>query len=75
MVAMVDSQKPFNVSFKRSVTNFGDAGTTYNVRVASAKNMEVTVIPNSLTFEAVKETKSFLVNVVGKGLSSGFQLS
>lgn len=77
MQAMVAAEKPYNVTFKRLVTNVGVAGTTttYTVKVATTKSMEVKVMPNLLTFEAVKEIKSFEVNVVGKGLSSSSQLS
>ncbi|XP_056689264.1 subtilisin-like protease SBT4.3 isoform X2 [Spinacia oleracea] len=45
MQAMVAAEKPYNVTFKRLVTNVGVAGTTttYTVKVATTKSMEVKV--------------------------------
>ncbi|MED6208033.1 hypothetical protein PIB30_041291 [Stylosanthes scabra] len=66
IVARVQQQKPFTVNFTRTVTNVGLANSTYKAQVQQQLGMNITVVPNILTFKSVKEKQSFVVNVGGK---------
>ncbi|MED6208031.1 hypothetical protein PIB30_041289 [Stylosanthes scabra] len=70
IVARVQQQKPFTVNFTRTVTNVGFANSTYKAQVQQQLGMNITVVPNILTFKSVKEKQSFVVNVGGKLNSS-----
>ncbi|KAI3982820.1 hypothetical protein MKX01_010303 [Papaver californicum] len=66
--AYVVDHKPFNLTFRRTVTNVGTPYSTYyaTIRTDSDK-INGTVNPNFLSFESLTERKSFVVTVVGDG--------
>ncbi|KAK9727173.1 hypothetical protein RND81_05G263300 [Saponaria officinalis] len=67
----VGANKSFTVKFSRTLTNVGTLNSTYNAKVISGSELAVTVQPNSLFFKSFKESKSFDVTVVGKGIEPG----
>ncbi|KAK9727174.1 hypothetical protein RND81_05G263400 [Saponaria officinalis] len=64
----VDANKSFTVKFSRTLTNVDKLNSTYNAKVISGSKLKVTVQPNSLFFKSFKDSKSFDVTVVGKGI-------
>ncbi|XP_074266766.1 subtilisin-like protease SBT4.8 [Silene latifolia] len=67
-----DVIKPFTMGFQRTVTNVGNAKSTYTAKVESADNkIKVTVEPNTLTFNSLREERSFVVSITGEGLLDG----
>ncbi|MED6115275.1 hypothetical protein PIB30_088868 [Stylosanthes scabra] len=56
----------FNISFGRTVTNVGLANSSYRVTVTPNPEVKITVTPTFLSFKALNENKSFVVNVSGK---------
>ncbi|MED6209939.1 hypothetical protein PIB30_059462 [Stylosanthes scabra] len=56
----------FNISFGRTVTNVGLANSTYKVTITPNPEVKITVTPTVLSFKALNENKSFVVNVSGK---------
>ncbi|KAI3908518.1 hypothetical protein MKX01_009320 [Papaver californicum] len=60
---------PFNIDFKRVVTNVGAPNSTYKVKITSDDRLKVTVVPDVLSFKSVNEKKSFVVNVAGDRLN------
>ncbi|KAL9239850.1 hypothetical protein vseg_014131 [Gypsophila vaccaria] len=75
MSAKVDYAKPFNLKFSRTVTNVGVANSTYTAKVESDLSIRIRVEPNTLSFKALKEVKSFKVTVAGDVLTSGTSVS
>ncbi|CAN6203285.1 unnamed protein product [Urochloa humidicola] len=70
MAAQVEPGKNFTVGFPRTVTNVGDAGAVYNVKVvfatgAAAGNLAVAVSPSRLEFSEQSTKASFTVTVAG----------
>ncbi|GLU11528.1 hypothetical protein SLE2022_282670 [Rubroshorea leprosula] len=61
--------KPFKLEFHRTVTNVGNANSTYKVQVSqkSEFNLTVAVVPEVLSFESINEKKSFTVTVTAEG--------
>ncbi|KAK7276693.1 hypothetical protein RIF29_17837 [Crotalaria pallida] len=57
--------QPFEINFTRTVTNVGSANSTYKVNVPSGSNMNITVVPQVISFKSLKEKHSFFVNVAG----------
>ncbi|KAL4188122.1 hypothetical protein AMTRI_Chr09g22350 [Amborella trichopoda] len=55
------SEGPSSFSFKRTVTNVGDANSSYHVEVAQPDGVNIEVQPNNLHFTKVNEKKSFQV--------------
>ncbi|KAL9239200.1 hypothetical protein vseg_013541 [Gypsophila vaccaria] len=66
-----DATEQFSVEFQRTVTNVGVANSTYTAKVESSGKINVSVNPNSLSFESLKEQKSFTVTAVAEGLDAG----
>ncbi|KAK2989766.1 hypothetical protein RJ640_012706 [Escallonia rubra] len=60
--------KPFKFVFPRTVTNVGTANSTYRATISKPPQLSITVEPSILSFKSLNETKSFVVNVSGKGL-------
>ncbi|KAE9606291.1 hypothetical protein Lal_00025600 [Lupinus albus] len=57
--------QPFVVNFTRTVTNVGFANSTYKVSVPTSSDLNVTVVPQVISFKSLNEKQSFVVNVVG----------
>ncbi|OMO91383.1 hypothetical protein COLO4_18413 [Corchorus olitorius] len=70
LTAFVAEGKSFSVSFHRTVTNVGEAKSTYKVEVSSKSKLEVKVKPDVLSFKSLKEKKSYNVTVMGEALSN-----
>ncbi|KAL4383894.1 hypothetical protein GQ457_15G029810 [Hibiscus cannabinus] len=64
--ALVKADGSFTVKFQRTVTNVGVATSTYNATISSSPKLEVTVIPQVLSFKTLWEKKSYNVTVTGK---------
>ncbi|KAI3792532.1 hypothetical protein L2E82_06414 [Cichorium intybus] len=54
-------------SYTRTVTNVGDANSTYTVKLSSAPGMALAVSPATLTFSAVNQKLSYQVTFIGIG--------
>ncbi|KAK8615277.1 hypothetical protein V6N13_069054 [Hibiscus sabdariffa] len=67
LTALVKIGYSFTVKLQRTVTNVGVATSTYNATISSSPELEVTVIPQVLSFKTLKEKKSYTVTVKGKG--------
>ncbi|XP_022731909.1 subtilisin-like protease SBT4.3 [Durio zibethinus] len=65
----------FTVSFHRTVKNVGLPNSTYKAKVSRNPKLEVKVLPEVLSFKALKEKKSFTVTVNGGGLRKESMLS
>ncbi|XP_025800523.1 subtilisin-like protease SBT4.3 [Panicum hallii] len=69
MAAQVDPGKNFTVGFPRTVTNVGDGGAVYNVKVVfavgAADGLAVAVSPSRLEFSEQNAKASFTVTVAG----------
>ncbi|KAK4270047.1 hypothetical protein QN277_023133 [Acacia crassicarpa] len=65
-----------NFSVSRTVTNVGEARSTYTAEVSSPAGVKVTVVPNQLNFtrvgQIIKFTLNFKVVAPSKGYSFGF---
>lgn len=61
----LDDGKEINGTFKRTVTNVGEANSTYKASVEMPPLVSVTVEPSELAFSSVGETRSFKVKVSG----------
>lgn len=70
MTAQVLATKPFQVTFRRTVTNVGMSNTTYKAKVVGSK-LNVKVIPNVFSLKSMYEKKSFTVTVSGNGPEAG----
>ncbi|XP_031387324.1 subtilisin-like protease SBT4.5 [Punica granatum] len=67
--------KPFKLALNRTVTNVGPPTSTYKAKAVSASNVNITVVPEVISFKSISEKKSFMVIISGSGLKSGTQLS
>ncbi|MED6114896.1 hypothetical protein PIB30_084987 [Stylosanthes scabra] len=56
----------FSISFGRTVTNVGLANSSYKVTITPNPEVKITVTPTVLSFKALNEKKSFVVDVSGK---------
>nr|CAB3455941.1 unnamed protein product [Digitaria exilis] len=69
MAAQVEPGKNFTVAFPRTVTNVGDEGAVYNVKVVfpdgAADDLDVAVSPTRLEFSDENPKASFTVMVAG----------
>ncbi|KAK2650670.1 hypothetical protein Ddye_018159 [Dipteronia dyeriana] len=66
MQANVTRDKPFEITFNRTVTNVGLANSTYKANVSQQpQNVSIKVEPVVLSFKSLKEKKSFTVTVTG----------
>ncbi|XAR65155.1 Cucumisin [Bertholletia excelsa] len=81
MAAPVKVNSSFSVRFPREVTNVGVSNSTYKavinqIQGPSGQNaVNISVIPNILSFKSLREKKSFTVSVSGKGLKEDEVLS
>ncbi|CAN6197155.1 unnamed protein product [Urochloa humidicola] len=79
MAAQVEPGKNFTVGFPRTVTNVGDGGAVYNVKVVlgtgAAGNLDVAVSPNRLEFSEQGTKASFTVTVTGVAPGAGHVVS
>ncbi|XAR55023.1 Cucumisin [Bertholletia excelsa] len=66
----VEDGEEINGVFTRTVTNVGNASSTYTVTTFfAAYGIDVTVDPSTLSFSTVGEKKSFTVKVTGPAIS------
>ncbi|OEL24440.1 Subtilisin-like protease SBT4.8 [Dichanthelium oligosanthes] len=79
MAARVEPGKNFTVGFPRTVTNVGDAGAVYNVKVVftvgSADSLAVAISPSRLEFSEQNPKASFTVTVAGVAPGAGHVVS
>ncbi|CAH2069459.1 unnamed protein product, partial [Thlaspi arvense] len=76
MTSFVSALVPFNITFSRTVTNVGFPNSTYKASVVPLRpEIQVSVEPELLSFGSLKEKKSFVVNISGKGLKDGSVVS
>ncbi|KAF3437808.1 hypothetical protein FNV43_RR20564 [Rhamnella rubrinervis] len=76
MAAQVLPEKPFGVSFHRTVKNVGVANSTYKVSVSpSVSRINVSVVPEVLSFNSLKEKRSFVATVNGGEIGAETMLS
>ncbi|KFK27456.1 hypothetical protein AALP_AA8G385200 [Arabis alpina] len=76
MTTFVAALKPFNITFKRTVTNVGFPNSTYKASVVHLRpEIQISVKPEILRFGSLKEKKSFVVTISGKGLKDGSAVS
>ncbi|KAI3976642.1 hypothetical protein MKX01_008500 [Papaver californicum] len=67
--AYAADNQPFSLTFTRTVTNVGTPPSTYYATTRTdSVNINVTVMPDVLSFDSLMEIKSFVVNIVGTGL-------
>ncbi|KAI4305423.1 hypothetical protein L6164_028791 [Bauhinia variegata] len=57
--------QPFKASFRRTVTNVGFANSTYKANIVASSKINITVVPDVLSFKSLKEKQSFVVTVIG----------
>ncbi|KAK8544349.1 hypothetical protein V6N13_056131 [Hibiscus sabdariffa] len=69
LTALVKAGGSFTVNFERTITNVGVATSTYNATISSSPKLEVTVIPQVLSFKTLWEKKSYNVTIKGKALA------
>ncbi|KAL1340905.1 hypothetical protein HN51_027406 [Arachis hypogaea] len=66
LTVLVEPRVHINISFSRIVTNVGLANSSYRVRLTPKPEViNITVKPRVLSFKALNEKKSFVVNVIG----------
>ncbi|KAI3468816.1 hypothetical protein Pfo_025479 [Paulownia fortunei] len=65
----VEDGEKITGTFTRTVTNVGAANSTYTASLYMPALISVTVEPTVLTFSAVGETQTFMVNVTGPAIS------
>ncbi|KAI4305935.1 hypothetical protein L6164_029261 [Bauhinia variegata] len=58
--------QPFKISFRRTVTNVGSANSTYKANILEGSKINITVVPNVLSFKFLKEKQSFVVTIIGE---------
>ncbi|GKV32978.1 hypothetical protein SLEP1_g41537 [Rubroshorea leprosula] len=68
LTAAVPSDQPFTVTFQRTVTNVGNANSTYIAEVSAHSKLNVSVVPTVLSFNSMRENESFQVTVTGGAL-------
>ncbi|KAK1353471.1 Subtilisin-like protease [Heracleum sosnowskyi] len=67
MTINITKNKPFTVSFPRTVTNVGLSNTTYKAHIFTNSQLNITVKPSTLLFKWLNEKQSFVVVATGKG--------
>lgn len=76
MTTFTTALKPFNVTFTRTVTNVGSPNSTFKASVVPLRpEIQISVEPEVLSFGLLKEKKTFVVTVSGKGLKDGSVVS
>lgn len=76
MTTFTTALKPFNVTFTRTVTNVGLPNSTFKASVVPLRpEIQISVEPEVLTFGLLKEKKTFVVTISGKGLKDGSVVS
>ncbi|KAL0887190.1 hypothetical protein Bca101_011173 [Brassica carinata] len=76
MTTFTSALKPFNVTFTRTVTNVGSLNSTFKASVVPPRpEIQISVEPEVLSFGLLKEKKTFVVTISGKGLNDGGVLS
>ncbi|RYR56655.1 hypothetical protein Ahy_A05g022334 isoform B [Arachis hypogaea] len=75
IVYQVQLIQPFMVNFTRTVTNVGIANSTYKASVTKISNINITIVPQVLSFKSLGEKQSFSVNVAGGKFSKPIVLS
>ncbi|XP_042479729.1 subtilisin-like protease SBT4.10 [Macadamia integrifolia] len=68
MGASVTAGIPIDSYFPRTVTNVGFSNSTYKATIGPQKLLNVTVIPNVLSFKSLNEKRQFTVHVTGPGI-------
>ncbi|CAA7032252.1 unnamed protein product [Microthlaspi erraticum] len=72
MASFVSPLAPFNITFRRTVTNVGLPNSTYKASVVPLRpEIQISVEPETLSFNSLKEKKSFAVTISGKDLKDG----
>ncbi|XP_020547617.1 subtilisin-like protease SBT4.4 [Sesamum indicum] len=66
MASLVRRNESFTVIFSRTVTNVGDASSTYRANISAPPGLKVIVQPPELPLKKLNEKKSFVVKVGGK---------
>ncbi|KAL1208308.1 Subtilisin-like protease SBT4.3 [Cardamine amara subsp. amara] len=63
---------PFNVTFRRTVTNVGFPNSAYKASVVPLRpEIQINVEPEILRFGSLQEKKSFVVSISGQALKNG----
>lgn len=76
MASFFPALDPFNITFRRTVTNVGLPNSTYKASVAPLRpEIQISVEPEILSFSSLKEKKSFVVTISGKDLKDGSVVS
>ncbi|KAH0906798.1 hypothetical protein HID58_038625 [Brassica napus] len=76
MTTFTTALKPFNVTFTRTVTNVRSPNSTFKASVVPLRpEIQISVEPEVLSFGLLKEKKTFVVTVSGKGLKDGSVVS
>ncbi|KAL1813701.1 hypothetical protein ACET3Z_023766 [Daucus carota] len=68
MTMNITKNKPFTVSFPRTVTNVGLSNSTYKAHIFTNSKLSIIVKPSTLLFKRLNEKQSFVVIVTGKRL-------
>ncbi|XP_020881849.1 subtilisin-like protease SBT4.5 [Arabidopsis lyrata subsp. lyrata] len=66
MTVKVRETKPFNLNFRRTVTNVGMAKSTYKAQVLGSE-LTIRVVPDFLSLKSMYQMRSFTVTVSGQG--------
>ncbi|KAK7256214.1 hypothetical protein RIF29_29652 [Crotalaria pallida] len=69
LAAKVQSGTSFTIKFNRTITNVGQATSTYNATILPNPKINITVAPTILSFKSLNEKQSFIVTVTGEKLS------
>lgn len=76
MTTFSSARDPFNITFRRTVTNVGFPNSTYKASVVPLRpEIQISVEPEILRFGSLKEKKPFVVTISGKGLKDGSVVS
>ncbi|XP_019085272.1 PREDICTED: subtilisin-like protease SBT4.5 isoform X1 [Camelina sativa] len=67
MTAKVAATEPFNLTFRRTVTNVGTAKSNYKAKVFGGSKLTIKVVPDSLSLKSMYQKRSFTVTVSGQG--------
>ncbi|XP_054797646.1 subtilisin-like protease SBT4.3 [Prosopis cineraria] len=65
----------FKIQFNRTVTNVGFVNSTYKARILQNSKVNISVEPEVLSFKSLNEKKSFVVNIIGKGIANQTAIS
>lgn len=70
--AKVKPLTSFKIQLNRTVTNVGSVNSTYKARIlpANSHKVDIRVEPEFLMFKSLNEKKSFVVNIIGKGIAN-----